>query len=162
MHFLCRVCYKNDIVDHVARIIAKKDEEIASLKDSLVNSKSTIDTVDLIADDSELNNNKRPRTDNSPKKSLASILLDEKSQKLVQVKQEKISVETSLENERGEKEAVQRKMELAVECKICFELKDETCALVPCGHIMCSGCVGSYTKCPTCSANVESRLRLYK
>ena len=24
MHFLCRVCYKNDIVDHVARIIAKK------------------------------------------------------------------------------------------------------------------------------------------
>ena len=146
------------------RIIAQKDEEISSLKELLLNSNSKpiIDTVDLTADDSELINNKRPRTDGSPKMSLASILLDEKSQKLVQVKQEKISVEASLENVRGEKEAVERKMELALECKICFELKDETCALVPCGHIICSGCVGSYKTCPTCSRNVESRLRLYK
>ena len=153
---------KDKAIVKQAGIIAQKDEEIASLKDSLVNSKPIIDTVDLTADDSELNNNKRPRTDDSPKKSLASVLLDEKSQKLVQVKQEKNDVETSLENVRGEKEAVERKMELELECKICFELKDETCALVPCGHIMCSGCVGSYTKCPTCSRIVESHFRLYK
>ena len=123
--------------------------------------------MDLTTDDSELNNNnnnnnKHPRTDNFSKKSLASILLDDKSQKLVQVKQEKIAMETSLKNVRGEKEAIERKMELALECKICFELKDETCALVPCGHIMCSECIGSYTTCPTCSQNVESHLRLYK
>ena len=86
------------------RNIAKKDEEIAALKDFIDNSKSTVDTVDLTADDSELNNNKRPRTDDYPKKSLASILLDEKTQKLVQVKQEKNDVETTLEDTKEDLE----------------------------------------------------------
>ena len=88
------------------RIIAQKDEVIACLKDSLVNSKPTIDTVDLTVINSELNNNKRQRIDNSPenKKSLASILLDEKSQKLVQVKEEKIAAVTALEDTKEDLE----------------------------------------------------------
>ena len=88
-------------------IIAKKDEDIAALNELLLNSKTTIDTVDLTADDSEINNNKRPRTDDSPKKSLASILLDEKSQKLIKVKQEKIATETALEDTKEDLEDTQ-------------------------------------------------------
>ena len=91
------------------RIVAQKDEEIASLKELLLNSKPTIDTVDLTADDSELNNNKRPRIDDSPKKSLESILLDAKSQKLVQVKQEKIATETALEDTKEDLEDTREK-----------------------------------------------------
>ena len=98
------VANKDSEIEKRDNIIAKKDEEISSLKELLLNSKPTIDTVDLTVDDSELNNNKRPRTDDSPKKSLASILLDEKSQKLVQVKQEKIVAETTLEDTKEDLE----------------------------------------------------------
>ena len=149
------------------REIFSKDREIASLKAAvrgplkqLKKLELIVNAVDMTSDEGEPNS-KRPRTEINAPKSMHAIM-HEQNQKLVQVKQEKIAAETNLKNERGEKEAVERKMELELECKICFELKDETCALVPCGHIMCSGCAGGYTACPTCSRNVESRCRLYK
>ena len=139
--------------------IFRKDREIASLKAAvrgplkqLKKLELIVNAVDMTSDEAEPNS-KRPRTENAPKSMHA--IIHEQNQKLVQVKQEKIAAE-------GEKEAVERKMELALECTICYIVKDETCALVPCGHIMCSGCAGNYTACPTCSRNVESRCRLYK
>ena len=86
-----KISSKDSEIEKRGGIIAQKYEEITSLKESLLKSRPIIDPVDLTTDDSELNNNKRPRTDNFSKMSLASILLHDKSQKLVQVKQEKIA-----------------------------------------------------------------------
>jgi len=57
---------------------------------------------------------------------------------MVKVKEEKIAAETSLKSVREEKQRIEDEKELALECKICFEVKEERYALVPCGHIMCS------------------------
>ena len=91
------------------KVIVIKDKHIVSLKEHL--EKETGDTIDLtVEDDSdgEVDSEpmkKRPRPNSDiPKKSLASILLDEKSDKLVQVKEEKIVVETALEDTKEDLE----------------------------------------------------------
>ena len=73
-------------------------------------------------------------------------------------------METNLEEVKEEKQLAVREKEAAIlmlECNICFEVKDENHALVPCGHVMCSECVSSCSKCPTCARQVTSHLRLY-
>ena len=89
--------------------ISNKDREISSLKAAvrgplkqLKKLEMIVNAVDMTNDESEPDN-KRPRTE---PKSMHSIV-HEQNQKLVQVKQEKLAAETSLESVRGEKEAVE-------------------------------------------------------
>ena len=88
--------------------IRKKNEEIASLKESLKNSKPIVDTVDLTSGESEPAS-KRPRTEDTAKSNLA--IMHEQTQKMVQVKQEKNAVEATLEAVQGEKEAAEANLE---------------------------------------------------
>ena len=132
---------------------------------------------------------KRHTKDISEKSLVESILLDEKDKKLIQVKQEREETQIALQDVRGEKEVVEAKLkevekekiaaeatlkslreekqrvedekELALECKICLEVREERYALVPCGHIMCSVCKERYSACPTCSRHVKSQLRVH-
>ena len=78
-----------------------------------------------------------------------------KSKKLVDVMQ------VELKNAKEEKDRAENERDIATECKICFEIKDERYALKPCGHVMCSSCRWNFTKCPTCSESVSGHLRLY-
>jgi len=135
-------------------VITAKDEEIASLKESFKNSKP-IDVVDMTDNTSS----KKARTEDTPKSGLA--VQHEQNQKMVKVKEEKVAAETSLKSVREEKQRIEDEKELALECKICFEMKEERYALVPCGHIMCSVCKESYRECPTCSRHVDSHLRVH-
>ena len=132
---------------------------------------------------------KRHTKDTSEKSLVESILLDEKDKRLVQVKQEREETQIALQDVRGEKEVVEAKLkevekekiaaettlkilreekqrvedekELALECKICLDVREERYALVPCGHIMCSVCKERYSACPTCSRHVNSQLRVH-
>ena len=134
-----------------------KDAEIASLKESLKNSKP-IDIVDL----TDTTSSKRPRTEDTPDAAKSGLAIQhEQNQRIVQVKEEKVAAETSLMSVREEKQRIEDEKELALECKICFEVKEERYALVPCGHIMCSVCKDNYRECPTCSRHVDSHLRVH-
>jgi len=92
--------------------LAAKDKEIALLKESLKKSRqigavelteeevamlqdAIGDIIDLTNDD-ELPGSKRQRT--APKKSLASILMEEKDKKLVKVKQEQVETKAKLKS----------------------------------------------------------------
>jgi len=141
-------------LEALEKVTTTKDEEIASLKESLKNSKP-IDVVDLI----DTTSSKQARTEDTPKSGLA--IQHEQNQRIVQVKEEKVAAETSLKSVREEKQSIEDEKELALECKICFEVKEERYALVPCGHIMCSVCKESYRECPTCSRHVDSHLRVH-
>ena len=95
------------------KVIVIKDKHIASLKKHLEKGESG-DTIDLtVEDDSDGEEDsepmkKRPRPNSDiPKKSLASILLEEKSDKLVQVKEERIAAETALEDTKEDLEDTQ-------------------------------------------------------
>ena len=92
--------------------IREKDEEFASLKESLKNSKPIIDTVDLTSGESEPVS-KRPRTEDTTKSNLAIMHEQNQhhTQRLVQVKKEKNAAEATLETVRGEKEAVEANLE---------------------------------------------------
>ena len=85
-------------------VITTKDEEIASLKESLKNSKP-IDVIDLTDTTSST---KRLRTEDSPKSALA--IQHEQNQKMVKVKEEKIAAETALEDVREDLEDNQEDM----------------------------------------------------
>ena len=142
----------------IATLKATKDKEIATLNQSLkrresellkqyMTSKPLVDKVDLTTDDNDEPPSKR-------RKCIAGIVLEEKEKRLVKIKQEQVETRADLQRVEDEKE-------LALECKICFEVKEERYALVPCGHIMCSVCKESYSECPTCSRHVESHLRVH-
>ena len=142
----------------IATLKATKDKEIATLNQSLkrresellkqyMTSKPLVDKVDLTTDDNDELQSKR-------RKCIAGIVLEEKEKRLVKIKQEQVETRADLQRVEDEKE-------LALECKICFEVKEERYALVPCGHIMCALCKNSYSECPTCSRHVESHLRVH-
>ena len=102
--------------------IREKDEEFASLKESLKNSKPiVVDTVDLSSGEDEPVN-KPPRTEANIKSNIAIMHEHEHNQKIVHVKQEKKADEASLETVRGEKEAVEASLE---EVKIDLEDSNE-------------------------------------
>lgn len=99
-----------------------KSQEIALLKESLKHSKHKVETIDLTNGEGTVQSNKRPRTDDTPKSSLAALHEQNQkhSQRLVQIKQEKNDAETALEGVRGEKEAVEANLKEARE-----DLEDE-------------------------------------
>ena len=98
--------------------IAEKDKEIALLKESLENSKQisavelsdeeiailqdAVDTVDMTNDELDEPACKRPRTEDTPMKSLAGILLEETDKRLVKVKQEQVETRADLEDVRDD------------------------------------------------------------
>jgi len=84
-------------------VIATKDEEIASLKKSLKNSKP-IDVIDL----TDTTSSKLPLTEDTPKSALA--IQHEQNQKMVKVKEEKVAAETALEDVREDLEDNQEDM----------------------------------------------------
>jgi hypothetical protein len=47
----------------------------------------------------------------------------------------------------------------SVICSICLEKNADTA--LQCGHIMCSSCIGSSTKCHMCRAQIINKFRLY-
>jgi len=167
----------------------KKSNPSSSTEGKKVNGKKTR-TDELMPIDLTTNNAPEHHIKDTSEKSLVeSILLDEKDMKLVQVKQEREETQIALQDVRGEKEVVEAKLkevekekiaaettlkslrvekqriedekELALECKICLEVREERYALVPCGHIMCSVCKERYSACPTCSRHVKSQLRVH-
>jgi len=85
-------------------VITTKDEEIASLKESLKNSKP-IDVIDLT---DETTSSKLPQTEDTPKSALA--IQHEQNQKMAQVKEEKVAAETALEDVREDLEDNQEDM----------------------------------------------------
>jgi len=91
-------------VKALEEIITTKDEEIASLKESLKNSKP-IDVIDLT---DETTSSKLPQTEDTPKSALA--IQHEQNQKMAQVKEEKIAAETALEDVREDLEDNQEDM----------------------------------------------------
>lgn len=47
-------------------------------------------------------------------------------------------------------------------CKICFARMVD-CVLIPCGHLgFCMGCIKDITECPTCTREIEKKLKLYR
>lgn len=62
---------------------------------------------------------------------------------------------------KPEKQPIDTPASTGVEaCEICLVNK-KTIALVPCGHVWCSECASKVQTCPTCRANIISRLRIY-
>lgn len=134
----------------------RTDERIASLEASLKDSIPYGSTVDLTGEEVEQSTRKRPRIEDVARSNYAVRYEQQLNQKIVKVKAERDTAESALENVREEKRAVEREKNaalLALECKICFEVKDENFALVPC-KVSCASC-------PTCSSNINSHLRLY-
>jgi len=95
---------KREENDLLKSAITRKDEEIASLKKSLKNSKP-IDAVDLT---DTKKSSKRPRTEDTTKSALA--IQHEQNMKMVKVKEEKVAVETALEDVREDLEDNQEDM----------------------------------------------------
>ena len=98
--------------------IVEKDKEIALLKESLEISKQigavelsdeeiailqdAVETVDMTNDELDEPACKRPRTEDTPMKSLAGILLEETGKKLVKVKEEQVETRADLEDVRDD------------------------------------------------------------
>ena len=126
------VTEKNRAIAKVLGVITKRNKEIASLKESLKNSKS-IETVDLTSGDgTEYTSNKRQRTD---AKSYLAIQ-HEQNQKIVQIKEEKIAAETALEDAREDLEDSQEDMGRQVLFTDFLQSKiDELAALAEAGGV---------------------------
>lgn len=47
-------------------------------------------------------------------------------------------------------------------CVVCLDDDNErNTVLTPCGHLLCAGCAAAVSRCPTCRARVEGRVRAY-
>jgi len=107
----------NQLIASKDKEITEKDKEIAILKESLEISKQigavelsdeeiailqdAVETVDMTNDELEPAS-KRPRTEDTPMKSLAGILLEETGKKVVKVKQEQMETRADLEDVRDD------------------------------------------------------------
>ena len=103
---------KNAVVTTSNSVPEEREAMEAELEESEVKNDKTNDIVDLTSEGSELAN-KRPRAGNTPKSSLA--ILHKQNKRLVQVKQEKNAVVTTLNSVREEKEAMEADLEGARE-----------------------------------------------
>lgn len=108
----------NQLMASKDKEIVEKDKEIALLKESLENSKQigavelsdeeiailqdAVETVDMTNDELDEPACKRPRTEDTPMKSLAGILLEETGKRLVKVKQEQVETRADLEDVRDD------------------------------------------------------------
>jgi septal ring factor EnvC (AmiA/AmiB activator) len=142
-----------EALDHKS---AEYEKEIADLKEKLKHSRP-IETIDLTNP-----GNENVHTLHKTKSCLARQL--EHMTAVVKVK-----VEANERANRAEEKtaAAERQKEVALvklECPICLEVKEESYAMVPCGHMMCVECSNSCagSSCPTCRGNVEHRLKLHK
>ena len=59
-------------------------------------------------------------------------------------------------------EAIDRAREL--ECPVCFEVMEQSYAMVPCGHVICAGCNRKHLghTCFACQGTVDRHQKLYK
>ena len=115
--------------DLLKSAITRKDEEIASLKESLKNSKP-IDVLDL----TDTTSSKRPRTEDTTKSALA--FQHEQNQKMVKVKEEKVAVEAALEDVKEDLEDNQEDMGRQVLFTDFLQSKiDELAALAEAGGV---------------------------
>ena len=135
-------------------------KQIKEFKVALASSRP-VDSVDLLQEENEgdLKPSKRARIDEKsdrPKSSLAMI--SEMSTKMAKIKEEASDSIRIAEKKKDEAEFA------LGECPICFEIREEAIALIPCGHVMCSECANKCVAedCPTCHTRVESHLRLHK
>ena len=136
-------------------------KQIQELEAALASSRP-VDNVDLTQEENEEDSkklSKRARIDEEsdrPKSSLAMI--SEMSTKMVKIKEEASESIRLAEKKKNEAEFG------LGECPICFEIRKEAIALIPCGHVMCSECANQNAaeECPTCQTRVASHLRLYK
>ena len=104
---------KDREIAKISRDNAKKDNRIATLEGAirgqLYQLETIIDPVDLTSEDDNEPPNKRARTEDTTKSALAIQHEQNKkhTQRLVKIKQEKSDAETTLENVRVEKQAVE-------------------------------------------------------
>lgn len=87
--------------EKIAQLKASKDKEIAERDKEIAILQDAVETVDMTNDELEPAS-KRLRTEGTPKKSLAGILLEETGKKLVKVKQEQVETRADLEDVRDD------------------------------------------------------------
>lgn len=140
-------------------------EENAGLKKALKTSRP-IEIVDMVTqkraiktEDGELPP-KRICKETSGLAVLARV--KEEAGRMVQVSEEARQAEAERANKaEKEKEEVLFKLE----CPYCFEIdREESYALIPCGHVMCCVCIDGIESCPKCgdATQIQSKIRLHK
>lgn len=93
------------------------------------------------------------------KKDLAGVKREHEND-LAEVKREHETRETELKQKA-------KKLKARVQCQICMEVKLENMyCLVPCGHMLCGGCMADYyiyddNSCPHCRQVVKEKVKLF-
>lgn len=150
-----------DELEENRKALAIKEKENMDLRAKLKQS-IPIELIDLTNEETAAGEGKNPHLADKPKSYVATVV--EHMQALVQVKREAIDRARDAEEKAANAEEQKKNILFKLECPICFEVKEQSYAMVPCGHVLCGDCNRNYVepRCHACRGKVVDRLQLYK